>query len=254
MESLKLVKIGGNVIDNTEAFAQFLDVFAQEKGHKILVHGGGKIASKLCKDLGIPVQMVEGRRITDQATLEVITMVYAGLVNKKIVAQMQAKQLNAAGLTGADANLITAKKRQHPNIDFGYVGDVVCCQTAILEKLLDSGIIPVIAPLTHNKKGSLFNTNADTVATELAIALTARYKVELVYAFEREGILQDINCDKSIIKKLTPKEIQRLKQTGIIAEGMLPKTENAIRALQNGVSKVIIGHYRSLTGTVIQQD
>ena len=201
--TLKIVKIGGNVIDNPQALTSFLTVFSSIKGPKILVHGGGKSATALAKKTGLEVQMVDGRRITDAATLELITMVYAGKINKTIVAQLQALDCNALGFTGADANTITSEKRPVSTLDYGFVGDVKNVETSTLELLLNHGVSPVFCALTHDQNGQLLNTNADTIASELAIAFASQFEVELYYCFEKNGVLKDVNDDSSVIEKIT---------------------------------------------------
>jgi acetylglutamate kinase len=256
MKTLSIIKIGGNVIDSETALSRFLDDLAtfsrnttNSLGHAwILVHGGGKIATEIAGRLGITAQMVEGRRITDAAMLEVVTMVYGGLVNKRIVAGLQARGVNALGLTGADGNIIEARKRTHPSIDYGFVGDIHSVQTAQLLALLNAGFLPVLAPLTHDKHGLVLNTNADTIASRVASALAADTElqaftgVRLFYAFEKRGVLQNVNDDASVIPALSAAEIEDLRASGAIAKGMLPKLENALDALQHGVETVEICH------------
>ena len=239
--TLKIVKIGGNVIDNPQALTSFLTVFSSIKGPKILVHGGGKSATALAKKTGLEVQMVDGRRITDAATLELITMVYAGKINKTMVAQLQALDCNALGFTGADANTITSEKRPVSTLDYGFVGDVKNVETSTLELLLNHGVSPVFCALTHDQKGQLLNTNADTIASELAIAFASKFEVELYYCFEKNGVLKDVNDDSSVIEKITASSYKELLHAQVIYAGMLPKLNNCFHALEHQVSKVCIG-------------
>ncbi len=238
-----VIKIGGNIIDNDSQLQSFLKAFAAVAGKKILIHGGGKIATRIGDQLGIESKYVEGRRITDAATLDVVTMVYGGLVNKKIVASLQTMGCNAIGITGADANLVPANKRPVKEVDFGFVGDVKSEQLPVStwQQLLEIGLTPVVAPLTHDGKGSILNTNADTMAQEIAKALGKVYSVSLIYSFEKPGVLLDVNDDNSVINKLNPTSYQELKSEQKIFAGMIPKLDNAFSALNAGVTKVIIG-------------
>lgn len=261
METLYVIKIGGNIIDNETLLKNFLHSFALLQGKKILVHGGGKLATQLAAEMGVQQQMVDGRRITDAGTLKIVTMVYAGYINKNIVAQLQANGANAIGLSGADGNLVMAHKRKHPSIDYGFVGDVDAVNTTLLQSLLQQDITVVAAPITHDGKGSLLNTNADTIAQEIAKAMSATYKVELVYSFEKKGVLLDVNDEDSVISRITPENYAVLKQEQRIFAGMIPKLDNAFSALQNGVQKVIIGKAEELaqlvqgqTGTTITHE
>lgn len=240
MDEIIIIKIGGNCIDDTETLTTFLADFAQIQQHKILVHGGGKIATELSKKLNIETKQINGRRVTDEQTLDVVTMVYAGLINKKIVAQLQKNNCNSLGLTGADANVILAHKRINNDIDYGFVGDIDKVNTAILQTLLNQNITPVFAPISHNENGVLLNTNADTIAAEIAIAFSETHKVTLVYCFEKKGLLTDVNNENSVIKNVSSVDLEQLKQKQIITQGMLPKTENILHALKNGVEKVIL--------------
>lgn len=243
MKRLYVIKIGGNVIDNSENLYNFLNDFASLDGDKILIHGGGKIASDLSHTLGIEPKMVEGRRITDVETLRVVTMVYAGLINKNIVAQLQRFECNAIGLTGADANLIRATRRPVKDIDYGFVGDLNSdsVDSQKLSALLQTDVIPVFSAITHDGEGQLLNTNADTIASSIAVALASLYQVSLVYCFEKKGVLQDVNSDDSIIREISSSEFDNLKADNIIAGGMLPKLENAFKAINNGVTEVYVG-------------
>ena len=245
-DSLYIIKIGGNIIDDDKKLSSFLKDFAGVKSKKILVHGGGKLATQLGNRLNIPQQLLDGRRITDAETLKVVTMVYAGYINKNIVAQLQANDCNAIGLTGADGNVILAHKRVHPTIDYGFAGDVDTVNVELLKKLLEAGIAVVAAPITHDKKGQLLNTNADTIAQELAKGLSSHYPVNLVYSFEKSGVLLDANDDNTVIPSLNPEYYKQLKTEQKIFAGMIPKLDNAFTALQYGVKKVIIGKAEAL--------
>jgi acetylglutamate kinase len=241
-QKLSVIKIGGNVIENKVELSKFLQLFAGLDGLKILVHGGGKLATQLATKLGIESKMVGGRRITDAETLEVITMVYAGLTNKNIVAQLQANDCNAIGLSGADGNVIQAHKRPVKKIDFGFVGDVDSINSTMLTKLLDTGLTPVFCAMTHDGNGQLLNTNADTIASELAIGMSELYETTLYYCFEKKGVLMDVADDDSVVEHIDLRTYQRLLKDNIIADGMLPKLENCFHALNKNVSKVCIGH------------
>ena len=242
MESLIVLKIGGNVIDNPPVLETVLRDFAAWKTPKILVHGGGKIASKMMEQSGISPRMVDGRRITDRETLDIVTMVYAGLINKNMVARLQSHSCNAIGLTGADANLIPATKRPVKNIDYGYVGDLTpdCISADMLANLVQAGLVPVMAPITHDGAGSLLNTNADTIASGVAIALAKTFSVNLVFCFEKKGVLYNPDDDHSVIDTLDETLYRQYKDEGIIMAGMIPKLDNAFAALHNGVEEVRI--------------
>jgi acetylglutamate kinase len=246
MDSLYIIKIGGNIIDDASKLASFLHTFAQLKGKKILIHGGGKLATKLAEDMKVPQQLVDGRRITDAETLKIVTMVYAGYINKNIVAQLQASNCAAVGITGADGNAILAHKRVNAKIDYGFAGDIDAIETGFLSSLLDQGQTIVVAPITHDKKGQLLNTNADTIAQELAKALSRSYQVQLIYSFEKSGVLLDANDDKTVIPSLNPVYYSQLKTEQKIFAGMIPKLDNAFTALNSGVKKVIIGKAEEL--------
>lgn len=241
---LTVVKVGGNIVDDEKKLASFIEVFASMDGDKILVHGGGKIASAIGEQLGLVPDYIDGRRVTDAETLKLVTMVYAGLINKSIVACLQAKGCNAIGLTGADANIIQAVKRPVKDVDYGFVGDVneAGVATKNLTMLLNAGLIPVVAPLTHDGNGTMLNTNADTIAQELAKAMCKVMDVQLVYGFEKDGVLKDATDNNSVINKITVADFDRLKNDGTINGGMLPKLKNACTAIECGVSKVIIGN------------
>lgn len=240
MNKLSLIKVGGKVVENPETLAKLLNDFKQIAGYKILVHGGGKLATELSQKMGIETKMVEGRRITDRETLEVVTMVYTGLVNKNIVAQLQALHINAMGLCGADFNLIRSSKRPVKDIDYGFVGDVQEVQGDVLADLINQNIVPVVAPITHDRQGQLLNTNADTVANELAKAMAPHFDVHLYYCFEKPGVLMNPDDDNSLIREIKRKEFEQYKEEGIIQGGMIPKLDNAFNALACGVKEVII--------------
>jgi acetylglutamate kinase len=252
-EALFLIKIGGNIIDDEVKLSSFLKDFALIKGKKILVHGGGKLATKVAEGMNIQQQMVDGRRITDAETLKVVTMVYAGFINKNIVAQLQANNCNAIGLTGADGNVIQAHKRPLKNgIDYGFVGDIDTVNADLLNSLLQQNIAVVLAPITHNKEGQLLNTNADTIAQETAKAMIGLYETSLIYSFEKAGVLLDVEDDNSVIPTITQAYYEELKSPPLeggearIFAGMIPKLDNAFAAVESGVNKVIIGKAEQL--------
>lgn len=244
MIDLFIIKVGGNVIDNPVLLQTFLEKFAAIPGKKILIHGGGKIATRIGDKLGIASKYVDGRRITDADTIDVVTMVYGGLVNKQLVARLQSNGCNAIGLTGADANIIPAVKRPVKEIDYGFVGDVYTekLNVAPLQSLLEAGITPVFAPLTHDGHGQILNTNADTIASSLAIALSAAYSVRLIYCFEKKGVLRDPADDDAVINLINKDIYQQLLAEKILTDGILPKLQNAFGAIDNGVKEVLIGH------------
>lgn len=244
MDKLFVIKIGGNVIDNENSLYQFLSSFASSNAKKILIHGGGKIATKIGDQLGIQSKYINGRRITDEATIDLVTMVYGGLVNKKIVAQLQSLNCNAIGLTGADANIIPAIKRPVREVDYGFAGDVTAANinADLLNVLLRHNITPVIAPLTHDGNGQILNTNADTIASSLAVALSKLYKVRLVYCFEKKGILTDVEDDDSVVNLITKEKYRQLLEEKKLFDGIIPKIDNAFAAIDNGVHEVLIGH------------
>lgn len=246
MDTLYVIKIGGNIIDDEARLSSFLRSFASIEEKKILVHGGGKLATKLAAALGIEQQIVDGKRITDAETLRIVTMVYAGYINKNIVAQLQANGCNAIGLSGADGNLIKAHKRIHPTIDYGFVGDIDSVNTGLIQNLLENDMTVVAAPITQDGRGQLLNTNADTIAQEIAKALGNTYQVQLIYSFEKKGVLLDMNDEHSVIPEINAAYYQELKKKQLIFAGMLPKLDNAFSALQNGVNKVIIGKAEQL--------
>ena len=243
---LTLIKIGGNIIDNPTELSQFLSDFSKIEGNKILVHGGGKSATKMAESIGLVPQMIDGRRITDAAMLDVVVMIYAGQINKNIVAQLQAKNTNAMGFSGADGNLIKSDKRNHPTINYGFVGDVKKVNTQLLETLLSNGIVPVFCAITHDGKGQLLNTNADTIASELAIALSEVFDVTLNYCFEKPGVLYDAEDDSSVIENINQELYSKLKAEKAIHSGMIPKLDNCFNSLSKGVQKIKIGHHRML--------
>ncbi len=240
-EQLTIVKVGGAVVEDELQLSQLLSDFSAVEGRKVLVHGGGRKATKMAERLGIETHMVNGRRITDADMLEVVTMVYGGLVNKNLVARLQANGVNALGLTGADADVIRSHKRPLKNgVDYGFVGDVDRADGKILSHLIEAGITPVMAPLTHDGEGHILNTNADTIASETAKALASQYEVTLIYSFEKKGVLANPDDDDSVIPTITHADFERYKADGTISGGMLPKIENALAAVDAGVSKVII--------------
>jgi acetylglutamate kinase len=247
-EQLFIIKIGGNVIDDEKSLSLFLDDMAAIKGMKILVHGGGKIATKTGERLGIAPNYINGRRITDSATIDLVTMVYGGLINKKIVAQLQSKGCNAIGLTGADADIIPAVKRAVKEVDYGFVGDVKENEIGVetLSILLGNGLTPVFAPLTHDGKGQVLNTNADTIASALAVALSKKYEVRLIYCFEKKGVLENVDDDNSVITLITKDIYKYLLDQNKLFDGILPKIDNAFAAIGNGVQEVIIGDAKDL--------
>ena len=242
-----VLKIGGNVLNNPATLYEALDYFSNLVEPAILVHGGGRRADEVLRSTGNVPKMIEGRRITDQATLEVVTMVYGGSINKDIVAQLQARGTNAIGLSGADGNAILAKKRPVGDIDYGFAGDVLAVNAPLLDALLRLGLRPVLCPITHDRHGQLLNTNADTIANETARALAAAgHTVRLDYCFELPGVLKDINDPASVIEHLTPESYERYLREGVINGGMIPKMDNAISAITAGVDTVVLGNISSL--------
>lgn len=240
MEKLTLIKVGGKIVEEPDTLQQLLRDFSSIEGHKVLVHGGGRSATKIASQLGIESQMVNGRRITDAEMLKVVTMVYGGLVNKNIVAGLQALQVNALGLTGADMNIMRSDKRPVKDVDYGFVGDVKEVNADVLASLIQQGIVPVLAPLTHDKQGHMLNTNADTIAGEAAKALAKYFDVTLMFCFEKKGVLLNENDDESIIPEIDRASFQKYVAEGIIQGGMIPKLENAFQAIDAGVKEVII--------------
>ncbi len=248
-QKLSIIKIGGNVIEDENELSKFLSAFSKMEGLKILVHGGGKLATQMAEKLGIKSQLVGGRRITDEEGLKVITMVYAGLANKNIVAQLQAYNCNAIGMTGADGNTIQAHKRPVKTIDYGFAGDVDGISANTINALLSAGLVPVFCVITHNGKGQLLNTNADTIASEIAIGMSPLFETTLYYCFEKKGVLLDIKQENSVVKHINSKSYQDLLDKNIIADGMLPKLENCFHALNQNVNKVCIGDVSMLQPT-----
>jgi acetylglutamate kinase len=241
VEELYVIKIGGNIVDDGEKLSGFLKSFAAVPARKILVHGGGKLATRLAGQLQIPQQMVDGRRITDAETLKIVTMVYAGYINKNIVAALQALDCNAVGICGADGNSLLAHKRIVSGTDYGFAGDIDHINLRWLDQLLRDNMTIVVSPITHDSKGQLLNTNADTIAQEIAKAFSKTYLVNLVYSFEKSGVLSDVNDEGSVIANLNPGEYHLLRTDKKIFAGMIPKLDNAFEALEKGVKKVVIG-------------
>ncbi|WP_295914161.1 acetylglutamate kinase [uncultured Alistipes sp.] len=255
MEKITVVKIGGNVIDDPVVLKRFIAEFAALPGPKILVHGGGKLATRLAQKLELNVQMVDGRRITDKGTLDVVTMVYAGLVNKQLVAGLQAAGCNALGLSGADGNAVTARRRNPEPIDYGFVGDIERIDSALLGRLLEAGITPVFCAIMHDGQGTLLNCNADSVASAVALGAAQVAPAELVFCFEKSGVLRDPDDEATLIREITAESYAALKEDGTVSKGMIPKIENALKAVANGVRSVTIKHSDNLlneTGTVIR--
>ncbi|MEY4646628.1 MAG: Acetylglutamate kinase [Bacteroidota bacterium] len=255
-QALHIVKIGGNIIDAPEALASFLANFASIPGFKLLVHGGGKIATSMAAELGIQSQMIEGRRVTDSESLKIVTMVYAGWINKSIVASLQALSSNAIGLAGPDGAFVVSKKRNPEPIDYGFVGDIESVNVHGLTALIENGLSPVFAPITADTKGQLLNTNADTMAQALAIALSTHFDVTLTYCFEKQGVLMDPKDDNSVISQINSANFAQLKADGIVSAGMIPKLENALKAISQGVQTVRLCHADFVSqpdkGTLIQ--
>ena len=246
-EKLSIIKIGGNIIEDDTSLDAFLKLFSNLEGKKILVHGGGKSTTNMASKLGIESKMINGRRITDKETLEVITMVYGGLINKNMVAKLQALQIDAIGLTGADINSIKSNKRQVKNIDYGFVGDVKEVASNSIDRLIKANFTPVFCAITHDGNGQLLNTNADTITSQVAIGMSKKYDTTIYYCFELNGVLRDINDQNSVIKYLNINTYNKLLKDGNIADGMLPKLENCFDALKNGVSKVNMGNTNMFT-------
>lgn len=240
MEKLTLVKVGGKIVEEPETLMQLLSDFSKIEGKKVLVHGGGRSATAIAAKLGIESQMVNGRRITDEETLKVVTMVYGGLVNKQIVAGLQSIGVNALGLTGADLNYMRSEKRPVKDVDYGYVGDVKEVNSDILADLIAREVVPVLAPLTHDKAGNMLNTNADTIAGEAAKALASHFDVTLMFCFEKKGVLMSETDDESVISSITPSLFEKYVSDGIISGGMIPKLENSFEAINAGVKQVVI--------------
>lgn len=245
-QQLSVIKIGGNIIDNPTELTQFLSDFSKIEGAKVLVHGGGKSATKMAQSVGLTPKMVDGRRITDAPMLDIAVMIYAGQINKNVVAQLQADNTNAMGFSGADGNLILSEKRNHPTIDYGFVGDVKKINTSLLQKIIGLEITPVFCAITHDKNGQLLNTNADTIASELAIALSEVFEVTLNYCFEKPGVLTDVEDENSVIAQIDSNLYAKLKEEGAIHSGMIPKLDNCFYSLSKGVQKIRIGHHKML--------
>lgn len=256
MEKLTIIKVGGKIVEEEATLNKLLDDFSAIEGYKILVHGGGRSATKIASLLGIESKMVSGRRITDAETLKVVTMVYGGLVNKNIVAGLQARGVNALGLTGADMDVIRSVKRPVKEVDYGFVGDVEKVNASFLADLINKGVVPVMAPLTHDGKGNMLNTNADTIAGETAKAMASLFDVTLVYCFEKKGVLRDENDDDSVIPQITRAEFDAYVADGTIQGGMIPKLENSFSAINAGVSQVVItlaSAINEVAGTIIKK-
>ena len=247
MEKLIVIKIGGNIIDDEVKLTLFLESYAKIEEKKILVHGGGKLATRVAEAMGIHQLMIDGRRITDAETLKVVTMVYAGYVNKNIVAMLQANDCAAIGITGADGNLVQAHQRKNNEVDYGFVGDVDVVNTKLLSGLVDDNFSVIVAPITHNKQGQLLNTNADTIAQEIAKAMSNLFEVHLIYSFEKAGVLKNVADEDSVIKEINLSNYIQLKEQNIIFQGMIPKLDNAFAALQSGVKRVVIGNAEKLS-------
>ena len=250
MERITVVKIGGNVIDNPEALKRFLEEFAALPGAKILVHGGGKLATRLTERLELKVQMVDGRRITDKGTLDVVTMVYAGLINKQVVAGLQAAGCNALGLSGADGNAVTARRRDPNPVDYGFVGDIERVDSGLLRRLLEGGITPVFSAIMHDGQGTLLNCNADSVASAIALGAAEIAPADLVFCFEKNGVLRDPEDNTTLIREITAETYAPLKADGIVSKGMIPKIENALKAVEKGVRSVTIKHSENLLNEI----
>ncbi|MDE7393034.1 MAG: acetylglutamate kinase [Muribaculaceae bacterium] len=251
--TVTIYKIGGNVVDNPEALDQFLNDFARIVGPKVLVHGGGKEATRLSKALGLETTMIDGRRVTDRETLDVVTMVYAGLINKRIVSALQARAVNAIGLTGADANVILATRRKPNPVDYGFVGDIdpADIDTDLIESFLAQGITPVFCAINHDGEGSLLNCNADSVAASIAKAMARVTNSRLVYCFEKDGVLADVDDPKTLIPLITPENYETLREEGAVSAGMIPKIDNAFDAINQGVESVTIKNSVNLTKPIV---
>ncbi len=258
METIKVIKIGGNVVDNPEALTRFISDFVRIPGKKILIHGGGKEATRMSAKLDIPTTMIEGRRVTTRETLDVVTMVYAGLVNKRIVSMLQAAGCNAIGLTGADADAIRATRRPAKPVDYGFVGDIAPegVNSQLIASLLKAGLTPVYCAITHDGAGTLLNCNADTIASSVAVGAARIAPAELIFCFEQPGVMKNIERPDSLIPLITPDIYADLRESGVVNKGMIPKIDNAFKAIDNGVSSVTIKHSDALTtdrGTVIRK-
>ena len=258
MKQIRVIKIGGNVIDNAEALAHFVERFAALEGPKILIHGGGKLATRLAQQMEVEVKMVEGRRITDRPTLDIVTMVYAGLINKQVVAALQAAGCNAIGLSGADGNIVRAHRRPAAPIDYGYVGDIDGVDSQLLATLLEAGLTPVFSAIMHDGEGSLLNCNADSVATAIAEGAAAVAPTDLVFCFEKRGVLANADDEDSVISHITAESYRQLKADGVVSGGMIPKIENALKAVSRGIRSVVIKQAEALleegAGTTITNE
>ncbi|QIY82648.1 acetylglutamate kinase [Chryseobacterium sp. NEB161] len=254
MQKLHIIKIGGTLIDDKKALKAFLAQFSEIEGAKILIHGGGKLAETLAEKLKIRQTMIDGRRITNKKTLKIVTMVYAGRINKNLVAKLQSYGCNAIGFSGADGNLIQAEKRQHPSIDFGFVGDIneKSINHELMINIINLGLVPVFSAITHDKMGNLFNTNADTIAGTIAQALSKYYETELLFCFDKNGVLEDIEDDNSNLKTINKQEFSELKSEGKLHKGILPKLHNAFVAKENGVEKVFLINEKKLSAQIKQ--
>lgn len=247
-EKLNIIKVGGAIVENEETLQGLLMAFSSIRDRKILVHGGGKIATEVAGKLGVPTQMIDGRRITSAEMLKVVTMVYGGLVNKNLVARLQALGDNAIGLTGADMNLIMSVRRPSKPVNFGFVGDVKYVNAKAIASLLNAGAVPVLAPLTHDKEGTMLNTNADTIASSVAVAMAKDYDVTLTYCSSAPGVLRDVNDPSSVIPAIVKSDFDSLVADGTISEGMIPKIQTALDAINSGVKKVVITSPNALHG------
>ena len=248
-EKRTIIKVGGKIVEEEDSLRQLLTDFSAIPGAKILVHGGGRSATKIAAQLGVETKMIGGRRVTDRQMLDIVTMVYGGLVNKNVVARLQAQGVNALGLTGADMNVIRSHKRPVKDVDYGFVGDVDEVDGELLADLIRKGIVPVMAPLTHDGQGQLLNTNADTIAGETAKAMARFFDVTLMYCFEKKGVLRDADDDESVIPHINEAEFKRYVEDGTIQGGMIPKLENSFDALHAGVAKVVITLASAIDGT-----
>jgi acetylglutamate kinase len=244
---LNVIKIGGNVVDSPAMLQLFLQNIAKHPTPSVIIHGGGKIATQMAEKMNIPQTMIDGRRITDEATLDIVTMVYAGLLNKKIVSKLHSLGRTAVGLSGADGNVVLAKKRVHPTLDYGYVGDVQSVNGQFLQNIIDQNLTPVLCAITHDSQGQLLNTNADTIAQEVAVALAAYFDVSLIFTFEKRGVLLNVDDEESVIKELTRAAYSKHVELGAIHSGMIPKLDNAFKAIDDGVKSVKIGKAEQLT-------
>lgn len=249
MQKLHIIKIGGNLIDDKKSLRSFLEEFSKIESAKILIHGGGKLAETLAEKLKITQTMIDGRRITNKKTLKLVTMIYAGRINKNLVAKLQVFNCNAIGFSGADGNMIQAEKREHPTIDFGFVGDIdeKSINHELIINIINLGLVPVFSAITHDKRGNLLNTNADTIAGTIAQALSKNFDTELLFCFDKNGVLEDIEDENSNLKTINKQEFSELKSAGKLHKGILPKLENAFRAKENGVQKVFLINEKKLS-------